>query len=167
MSNQRTPGRTAHIQINTCSRHRCGSGPLAAHQVGRPCRLRALVKLRKRPNSRWTDIQGCDFPSQHGRQLGESQRALVAARLARLKDGQRQVGKFADVLTQGEAAEKLNVSPRTVRHAAALIRPDENGKPAAEPELIKAVGIGCGSVYWAIEDISTCIQKEFCRQQYH
>jgi hypothetical protein len=32
------------------------------------------------------------------------QRAMVAAKLATLQDGQRQVGKFADVPTQAEAA---------------------------------------------------------------
>jgi hypothetical protein len=35
---------------------------------------------------------------------GHGQRAMVAAKLATLQDGQRQVGKFADVPTQAEAA---------------------------------------------------------------
>jgi ParB-like chromosome segregation protein Spo0J len=55
------------------------------------------------------------------RHLDESQRAMVAARLATLADGQRQVGKFADVPTQAQAAERLKVSERSVRDARAVL----------------------------------------------
>src|SRR5262249_3782877 len=75
----------------------------------------------------------------HRRHLSESQRAIVAAKVATLRDGQRQVGKFADVPTQGEAAALLKVSERTVRHAREV---QEHGAP----ELIQAVERGVVSV---------------------
>ena len=81
------------------------------------------------------------------RHLSESQRAMVAARLATLKDGQRQVGKFADVPTQEEAAALLNVSERTLRHARGV---REHGAP----ELIHAVDQGSVSVS-AAADVAT------------
>ena len=67
--------------------------------------------------------------------LSESQRANVAARIATLTDGQRQVGKFADVPTQAEAAKLLNVSERQVRSARAVQR-------TALPEIVEAVDRG-------------------------
>jgi hypothetical protein len=60
------------------------------------------------------------------RHLDESQRAMVAAKLAVLAHGQRQTGKFAAVPTQGEAAALLNVSERTIRHARDVL---EHGAP--------------------------------------
>jgi ParB-like chromosome segregation protein Spo0J len=69
------------------------------------------------------------------RHLDTSQRAMAATRLAKLADGQRQVGKFADVPTQDEAAKLLKVSERTVRDARKVI---DHG----EPELIEAVDRG-------------------------
>src|SRR5262249_23062475 len=53
----------------------------------------------------------------HRRHLDESQRAMVAAKLATLRDGQRQVGRWAEVPTQAEAAQLLNVGERSVRRA--------------------------------------------------
>ena len=67
--------------------------------------------------------------------LSESQRANVAARIATLTDGHRQVGKFADVPTQAEAAKLLNVSERQVRSARAVQR-------TALPEIVEAVDRG-------------------------
>jgi N6-adenosine-specific RNA methylase IME4/ParB-like chromosome segregation protein Spo0J len=75
----------------------------------------------------------------HRRHLSESQRAMVAAKVATLRDGQRQVGKFADVPTQGESAALLKVSERTIRHAREV---QERGAP----ELIRAVERGAVSV---------------------
>jgi hypothetical protein len=51
------------------------------------------------------------------RHLNESQRAMIANKLAALPSGQRQGGKFAGVLTQAQAAEMLHVSERSVRTA--------------------------------------------------
>jgi N6-adenosine-specific RNA methylase IME4 len=62
----------------------------------------------------------------------ESQRALIAARIATLAHGHRQTGKFAGVPTQSEAAATWGVSERSVRSAREVI---EHGAP----ELVKAV----------------------------
>lgn len=66
------------------------------------------------------------------RHLTKSQRAQIAAGLANLLKGQRkiQIGKIADLeekaheikVTQAEAAQKLGVSERSVRSAAAVAR---------------------------------------------
>jgi ParB-like chromosome segregation protein Spo0J len=73
------------------------------------------------------------------RHLDASQRAMIAAKLATLADGQRQVGKFANVHTQAEAASILNVGERSVRSAREVI---DDGVP----ELIEAVERGEVSV---------------------
>jgi N6-adenosine-specific RNA methylase IME4 len=66
------------------------------------------------------------------RHLSESQRAMVAAKLATLKDGQRQVGQLAYVPTQEQAAALLNVGDRSVKRAREVQR-------QGAPELIHAV----------------------------
>jgi N6-adenosine-specific RNA methylase IME4 len=86
------------------------------------------------------------------RHLTESQRAMVAARLAKLDDGQRQVGKFADVPTQSQAADMLNVSERSLRTAKSV---QEQGSP----ELIAAVESGEVSIS-AAADIATLPKPE-------
>ena len=55
------------------------------------------------------------------RHLNESQRAMVAAKLATLKDGQRQVGQLAEVPTQEQVATLLNVGERGVRRARVVL----------------------------------------------
>ena len=62
------------------------------------------------------------------RHLNESQRGMIASQLAALPSGQRQAGKFAGVPTQAEAAEMLQVSPRTVRNAR-KVRRGSPGQP--------------------------------------
>jgi hypothetical protein len=73
----------------------------------------------------------------HRRHLGESQRAMVAARLATLKHGQRadRVEPPIGGTTQAEAAARLNVGERSVQRAAKVI---EKGTP----ELVAAVQRG-------------------------
>jgi ParB-like chromosome segregation protein Spo0J len=73
------------------------------------------------------------------RHLNESQRALVAAKLATLQHGVRQSGKFAAVPTQEEAAALLNISERSVRSAREVT---DHGVP----ELVQAVERGRVSV---------------------
>src|SRR5262249_37340071 len=55
------------------------------------------------------------------RHLDESQRAMVAAKLATLRDGQRQVGQLAHVPTQREASALLHVGERSVKRARAVL----------------------------------------------
>lgn len=66
--------------------------------------------------------------------LNESQRAMVAGRLANLGDGQRKapspIGEPQSAVTQGEAAAMLNVGKRSVERAREVI---DNGAP----ELLK------------------------------
>jgi N6-adenosine-specific RNA methylase IME4 len=81
------------------------------------------------------------------RHLDESQRAMVAAKLAVLAHGQHQTGKFAAVPTQGEAAALLNVSERTIRHARDVLN-------HGAPELRQAVERGTVSVS-AAADVAT------------
>jgi hypothetical protein len=66
--------------------------------------------------------------------MTESQRAMVAAKLASLEHGQRQTGQLAAVPTQTQAAGLLNVGERTVRRAREVIdRGEPEPRPAWEP----------------------------------
>jgi DNA-binding transcriptional regulator YdaS (Cro superfamily) len=60
---------------------------------------------------------------------------MVAAKLATLKDGQRQVGQLADVPTQEDAAKLLNVGERSVGRASKV-------RSKGTPELAQAVEQG-------------------------
>jgi hypothetical protein len=82
------------------------------------------------------------------RHMDESQRAMVAKKLATLEHGQRQTGKFAGVTTQAEAASMLNVSERSVRTAGAVI-------DKAVPEIVTAVEKG---------DVSVSAAARFAKQ---
>jgi N6-adenosine-specific RNA methylase IME4 len=102
------------------------------------------------------------------RHLSESQRAMVAAKLATLQDGQRQVGKFADVPTQCEAAALLNVSERTVRHAREV---HDRGAPelqrAVERDQVKvsvAADIATLSLAEQREILHHCDEREVRRR---
>lgn len=75
----------------------------------------------------------------HRRHLSTSQRAAVAASLAKLEHGQRQSRKFAGVPTQAQAAQMLGVSERSVQTARKVI---ESG----DEKLIEAVKSGEMSV---------------------
>ena len=73
------------------------------------------------------------------RHLDTGQRAMIAARLANLHDGQRAdyaaASQICKPVTQAQAAELMNVSPRSVAHAKTV---QEHGSP----ELQKAVDAG-------------------------
>jgi hypothetical protein len=70
------------------------------------------------------------------RHLNESQRAMVAARLATLEWGQRKTeSPIGDSVTQKEASDLLNVGKRSVERARKVL---EHG----QPELIAAVERG-------------------------
>src|SRR5262245_8547984 len=59
---------------------------------------------------------------------------MVAARLAMLKDGQRQVGNFAHVPTQQQAAQLAGVSERSVKSARVVL---EHGTPDLQEAVIR------------------------------
>jgi len=75
----------------------------------------------------------------HRRHLDESQRAMVAAKIATLPKGANQHTAPANLPTQPEAAALLNVSERSVRSARRVV---EEGAP----ELVEAVQRGRVSV---------------------
>jgi ParB-like chromosome segregation protein Spo0J len=79
------------------------------------------------------------------RHLDESQRGMVAAKLATLRDGQR--ADLVEGLPIGRASEMLNVGERTVARAREII---DHGAP----ELVRAVEQGAVSVS-AAADIAT------------
>jgi len=84
------------------------------------------------------------------RHLSESQRAMVAAKLATLKDGQR--ADLVEGLPIGRASEMLNVGERSVARAREV---QEHGAP----ELIHAVEQGSVSVS-AAADVATLSAQE-------
>lgn len=78
----------------------------------------------------------------HRRHLSESQRAMVAAKLANMKQGQRtDIEPSANLqnVSQSDAAELLSVSPRSVASAAKV-------QAEASPEVVQAVEQGAMSV---------------------
>lgn len=94
------------------------------------------------------------------RHLNESQRALVAERLANIELGANQHtmkegSANSPILSQDAAAKKLNVSPRSIRTAKAM-------KQTAAPEVIKAVEDGSLSLNAAakIAELSEKDQKK-------
>ena len=76
------------------------------------------------------------------RHLDESQRAMVAARLATLRDGQRATPIGA--ATQREAADLLNVARRSVQRARVVL-------DTGEPQLVEAVEQGQIAVSQAVK----------------
>ena len=87
------------------------------------------------------------------RHLDASQRAMVAAKIATLSDGQRQVGKFAYVATQADAATMLNVSERSVKSAAVV-------RDHGTPELKDAVERGSVAVSVAADIASVPVERQ-------
>jgi hypothetical protein len=76
----------------------------------------------------------------HRRHLSESQRAMIGSKIAAWKLGDNQhKGGSANLPTQSQAAEMLNVSERSVRTAAKI-------RSEAPPEIIQAVERGEVSV---------------------
>ena len=86
----------------------------------------------------------------HRRHLSESQRGMVAASIANLSNGQKtsSANLQSTPVTQTEAAEMLNVSPRTVASAAKV-------KEQGAPDVVAAVNAGEMSVSLAAQYVST------------
>lgn len=88
----------------------------------------------------------------HRRHLDESQRAMVAANVANLGDGQTKTGAQTCAASQEDAAHLLNVSRRSVQSAT---RVQNDGAP----ELVAAVQSGAVSVS-AAADVATLPRQE-------
>jgi len=83
----------------------------------------------------------------HRRHLNESQRAMIAKKLAKLKLGDNQHGRGSanlQTLSHAEAAKALHVSERAVHHAGVV-------QSKAAPELVQAVERGDISVSTAAQ----------------
>ena len=94
----------------------------------------------------------------HRRHLDESQRSLIASRLANMRQGERtdlQPSANLRKVSQAEAAKRLNVSERSVTFAAFV-------EKEATPELIHAVGQGKIAVSAAagLANASEALQRE-------
>lgn len=96
----------------------------------------------------------------HRRHLNESQRAMVAAKLAKIGRGRPGInGVNSPHLTTADAADKLNVSSETVKDAKAV-------QSKGVPDLVKAVESGDVSVSAAAEiaKLPEAEQKEVVAQ---
>jgi hypothetical protein len=107
-------------------------------------RLRACQRVGKQPE--FKDYDGDDpvafvlSANLHRRHLNESQRALIASRIATLPNGLRAdrvptPRGVGSVPTQAAAAKMLNVGQRTVQRARAVLE-------SATPEVIHEIEIG-------------------------
>src|SRR5262245_16323379 len=90
-------------------------------------RYRACCKLGIEPMTRPWDGKGDPidyviYKNLHRRLLHETQRGVVADKIATLRDGQRADRQGAQICapTQAQAAERLNVSRRTVQNARTI-----------------------------------------------
>ncbi len=89
----------------------------------------------------------------HRRHLSESQRAIAAAKLAKLAHGQRQTGQLAALPTQAEAAAIFKVGERSVRRAAQV-------RDKGSAELVSAVEQGKVSVNRAADIAHKPIERQ-------
>jgi hypothetical protein len=106
-------------------------------------RYRACIEAEVKP--RFIEFDGCvpliNFIlslNLHRRHLDEGQRGIVAAKVESLRHGQRaDISRDANlhVCTRSEAADLLNVSPRTVASASKVLR-------EGIPELVREVESG-------------------------
>ena len=128
---------------------------VAKHGIREPVWLYEGKILDGRNRWRAAEVAGVDCPGKqyegsepvqfvislnlHRRHLDESQRAMVAAKLATLQDGQRKTGASIEAASQFQAAELLNVGRASVQRARTV---QESGSP----ELVHAVEAGLVSV---------------------
>jgi len=93
----------------------------------------------------------------HRRHLNTSQRAVVAAQLANLpRGGDRSKAQICG-LTHAQVAEQLNVSPRLVDKASALLNAANDGR--VDPEVVEAVRDGNMRLEQASKEIP-CVPKQ-------
>ena len=118
--------------------------PIWLHPDGRIIdgrnRHRACIEAGIAPEFRTWDGNGLIVPfvvslNLHRRHLTESQRAMIAARLANMAEGRPTENRSIDLVSQSEAADMLNVSVPSTKRARAV---QANGAP----ELVEAVERG-------------------------
>jgi DNA-binding transcriptional regulator YiaG len=84
----------------------------------------------------------------HRRHLNESQRALVAAKIANMQQGERtDLSQICETLSQPQAAELLNVSRRAVQQARKV-------RESGDKKLIAAVQSGEVTVSGAAQHVA-------------
>ena len=108
--------------------------PTRTYEGDDPARLRDHLNLKRR-------------------HLNESQRAMVAAKLATIRLGENQHTIGSANLPTHRAAELLNVSERTVRHARDV-------REGGAPELVRAVETGAVSVSAAADMASLPVEVQ-------
>lgn len=124
-------------------------------------RYQACVELGVEPHFRQWDGNGSLVAfvvslNLHRRHLSESQRGMVAAKLANMAQGERtdlQPSANLQKVSRAEAAELLNVSERTVNAAAKV-------KDEGAPELAQAVETGRASVSAAAEVATLPVEEQ-------
>ena len=111
-------------------------------------RLRACQELGIEPDTRdYTGDNPVGFVvslNVHRRHLDTSQRAMIAAKIAKLPRGANQHAQIC-ASSQNEAANLLNVSRRSVQSARQVL-------DSGTPELVKAVERGNKSISAALRD---------------
>lgn len=119
--------------------------PIYLHKDGRIVdgRNRYMACMRENIEPRYEQYDGGDASlmqfvislNLHRRHLNESQRGMVAARIATMERGRPDINASIDAITQDDAADMLNVGRATVQRARVVIE-------EAEPELVQAVELG-------------------------
>jgi hypothetical protein len=121
-------------------------------------RFNACKALEIKPEFREWDGEGRSIASfvvslnLHRRHLNESQRGMVAARLANMSEG-RQSTASIEAVSQPQAAEMLNVSRPSVQRATKVLK-------EATPETIAAVESGKLPVSVATQHIAAVSRRE-------
>lgn len=103
----------------------------------------------------YTGISPVDFvisKNLHRRHLNESQRAVVAAKIANLSRGRPSENRQNCLITQDDAAELLNISPRLIRTVKAVEK--------EAPELIDKIAVGEMSASEALKQIKLREREE-------
>jgi len=125
-------------------------------------RSRACVELGIEPTFR--EYEGNDplgfviSMNVHRRHLNESQRAMIAAKLANPQWGGDRTKPQICGLTHGQAAELLSVSQRQVEYASALLNAQAEGRVV--PEIVEAVHNGGMRLHKAAKIASLSLEEQ-------
>ena len=81
------------------------------------------------------------------RHLDESQRSMVAAKIANLDVGRPAETAPIGAITQDSAAEMLNVGRRSVQRAREVLDRQKRGRPKAAPNSDSGKRLGCALLF--------------------